>query len=92
MSEHDLQCFSWCELSRYFFFFCCICKASRWLFHVSMVLRGAIGMAESILLGHPVLVHCSDGWDRTAQLSALTQVTDFLTPFLTDSLTDWLTD
>ena len=47
---------------------------SKWLYHVSNVLRGSIGMAESLLIGHPVLVHCSDGWDRTAQLSALSQI------------------
>lgn len=33
-------------------------EASRWLAHVSTVLRGAASVAESILLGHPVLVHC----------------------------------
>jgi hypothetical protein len=49
-------------------------QSSKWLTHISIVLRGAVGMAESILLGYPVLVHCSDGWDRTAQLSSLTQV------------------
>ena len=33
-------------------------EASKWLSHVSSVLRGAASVAESILLGHPVLVHC----------------------------------
>ena len=42
--------------------------------HISLILRGASCIAESVLLGHPVLVHCSDGWDRTAQLSALAQL------------------
>ena len=54
---------------------------------VSSVLKGAASVAESILLGHPVLVHCrfqttinfphlpsSDGWDRTAQLTSLSQL------------------
>jgi myotubularin-related protein 1/2 len=76
-------------------------EAGKWLSHVSTVLRGATSVAESILLGHPVLVHCryythirlvflstrmtyirlhvstfvsSDGWDRTAQLTALSQL------------------
>jgi hypothetical protein len=31
---------------------------SKWLGHVSSVLKGAASVAESILLGHPVLVHC----------------------------------
>lgn len=26
------------------------------------------------LQGNPVLVHCSDGWDRTAQIVALAQL------------------
>jgi hypothetical protein len=65
---------------------------SKWLGHVSSVLRGAASVAESLLLGHPVLVHCrlrfisilvfivfpSDGWDRTAQLTSLAQL--FLDP------------
>ncbi|KAJ1432810.1 Myotubularin-like phosphatase domain-containing protein [Ochromonadaceae sp. CCMP2298] len=48
--------------------------ASKWVSHVSSVLRGAVGIADSLMLGHPTIVHCSDGWDRTAQLSALAQV------------------
>jgi hypothetical protein len=47
---------------------------AKWLHHVSAVLRGAAASAESLLLGYPVLVHCSDGWDRTAQISALSQL------------------
>ena len=49
-------------------------EKSKWLTHISLVLRGAVGVADSLSLGHAVLVHCSDGWDRTAQLSALSQV------------------
>eukprot|EP01033_Poteriospumella_lacustris_P010449 gene10449-7428_t len=47
---------------------------SRWMAHVASLLRGAVGLADSLCMGHPVLVHCSDGWDRTTQLSALTQL------------------
>jgi hypothetical protein len=31
-------------------------------------------MASSLSQGHPVLCHCSDGWDRTAQFCALAQL------------------
>ena len=31
---------------------------SKWLGHVSSVLKGAASISESILLGHPILVHC----------------------------------
>lgn len=46
----------------------------KWLTHVSGILVGSISTAESILVGHPVLVHCSDGWDRTAQVTAIAQI------------------
>ena len=47
---------------------------SKWLQHVSSVLRGAATVAESLLLDFPVLVHCSDGWDRTSQITSLSQM------------------
>jgi hypothetical protein len=47
---------------------------SKWLHHVAAVLRGAASTAESLMLEYPVLVHCSDGWDRTAQISSLAQL------------------
>lgn len=31
-------------------------------------------MAAYLEAGDPVLVHCSDGWDRTAQLASLSQL------------------
>ena len=31
-------------------------------------------MAKSLIQGVNVIVHCSDGWDRTTQLSVLTQI------------------
>ena len=39
--------------------------------HVKLVLAGAVRVVELIAGGTSVLVHCSDGWDRTAQLSGL---------------------
>ena len=35
------------------------------------ILSGAVSIVDLIDSGHSVLIHCSDGWDRTAQLSAL---------------------
>jgi len=41
---------------------------------ISRVLKAANNIVEQILLKNTnVLVHCSDGWDRTAQMSALSQ-------------------
>ncbi|EWM23497.1 myotubularin related protein 3 [Nannochloropsis gaditana] len=48
---------------------------TRWLFHLHKVLAGALLIAH--LMHHhgvSLLVHCSDGWDRTAQLCATAQL------------------
>lgn len=48
---------------------------TRWLKHVMRVLSGARRVAEVLHEdGASVLVHCSDGWDRTPQLVALAQL------------------
>ncbi|CAF94772.1 unnamed protein product, partial [Tetraodon nigroviridis] len=36
-----------------------------------LVLSGAIQVADKVSNGNSVVVHCSDGWDRTAQLTSL---------------------
>ncbi|ETP42310.1 hypothetical protein F442_10771 [Phytophthora nicotianae P10297] len=53
---------------------------TRWLKHVMRVLSGARRVAEVLHEdGASVLVHCSDGWDRTPQLVTLAQL--ILDPF-----------
>ncbi|BDD59341.1 hypothetical protein MPDQ_007589 [Monascus purpureus] len=48
---------------------------SGWLKHISAILDGAGLIARQVGLQHShVLIHCSDGWDRTSQLSALSQL------------------
>lgn len=48
---------------------------SRWLEYISLVLRGADLVARQVGVNHShVLIHCSDGWDRTSQISALSQI------------------
>lgn len=37
-------------------------------------MKGAAFVVDELQRGIAVLVHCSDGWDRTAQLTALAQV------------------
>ena len=55
-------------------------EESGWLKHVSLVLASAKLAAERLHLeGTTVLCHCSDGFDRTSQMSALTQM--LLDPF-----------
>uniref|UniRef100_UPI003590247E myotubularin-related protein 2-like isoform X2 n=1 Tax=Myxine glutinosa TaxID=7769 RepID=UPI003590247E len=47
-------------------------EATHWLEHIKTVLFGAVRIAEKIHVERTsVLVHCSDGWDRTAQLTSL---------------------
>lgn len=52
---------------------------TQWLSHVRYVIRASWDTAVSITKGVPVLVHCSHGWDRTAQVCGLAQL--FLDPY-----------
>ncbi|PSS03856.1 protein-tyrosine phosphatase-like protein [Coniella lustricola] len=48
---------------------------SDWLSHIKCVLDGSAMIARQVGIQHShVLIHCSDGWDRTSQLSALSQL------------------
>ncbi|XP_026323339.1 myotubularin-related protein 2 isoform X2 [Hyposmocoma kahamanoa] len=50
-------------------------EASCWLKHIKCILAGAVRIVDKVE-NHKtsVLVHCSDGWDRTAQLTALSML------------------
>ena len=49
--------------------------SSGWLFHCGKVLKSAVEVAEKIHFERcSVLVHCSDGWDRTPQIVATAQL------------------
>lgn len=53
---------------------------SGWLSHCSRVLSASVYVAEKMHIEKSsVLIHCSDGWDRTAQISSLSQI--LLDPF-----------
>lgn len=52
---------------------------TTWLSHVRHVIKAAYDSADYIRKGVPVLVHCSHGWDRTAQVCSLAQL--LLDPF-----------
>ncbi|ETV92253.1 hypothetical protein, variant 1 [Aphanomyces invadans] len=48
---------------------------TKWLMHVRLVLRAALQTAHAVHeSATSVVVHCSDGWDRTAQVCALSQL------------------
>lgn len=46
-------------------------ETSGWLKHLKSVLEAASFVARAITDGISVIVHCSDGWDRTAQTCSL---------------------
>ncbi|KAM3869590.1 phosphatidylinositol-3,5-bisphosphate 3-phosphatase MTMR4 [Diretmus argenteus] len=55
-------------------------ESTRWLQHLSVMLKAATLVCSAVEReGRPVLVHCSDGWDRTPQIVALAKV--LLDPF-----------
>ncbi|KAG3012598.1 hypothetical protein PC121_g15011 [Phytophthora cactorum] len=49
--------------------------STRWLDHISRILDSAVEIVRIVKeQKSSVLIHCSDGWDRTAQLTALTEL------------------
>ncbi|KAF9381937.1 hypothetical protein BGX21_001969 [Mortierella sp. AD011] len=50
-------------------------QKSGWLKHIGAIMEGALMIVKNIhICNSHVLVHCSDGWDRTAQLTSVAQV------------------
>lgn len=50
-------------------------RRSNWLKHISALMDGTLIIVKNIHINSShVLIHCSDGWDRTTQLSALAQI------------------
>uniref|UniRef100_A0A8C2F639 Phosphatidylinositol-3,5-bisphosphate 3-phosphatase MTMR2 n=1 Tax=Cyprinus carpio TaxID=7962 RepID=A0A8C2F639_CYPCA len=47
-------------------------ESTHWLEHIKLILAGALRIADKVESGKTsVVVHCSDGWDRTPQLTSL---------------------
>uniref|UniRef100_A0A8C7ZFG3 phosphatidylinositol-3,5-bisphosphate 3-phosphatase n=1 Tax=Oryzias sinensis TaxID=183150 RepID=A0A8C7ZFG3_9TELE len=47
-------------------------ESTHWLEHIKLILAGALRIADKVESGKTsVVVHCSDGWDRTTQLTSL---------------------
>lgn len=48
---------------------------TKWLHHISGLIRAALVVVNAVdVEKRPVLVHCSDGWDRTPQIVALAEL------------------
>lgn len=55
-------------------------ESTKWLQHLSLLLKAALLVVHAVdRERRPVLVHCSDGWDRTPQIVALAKL--LLDPF-----------
>ncbi|EUC61660.1 protein phosphatase [Rhizoctonia solani AG-3 Rhs1AP] len=50
-------------------------RRSGWIKHLTSILEGTLIIVRTIHINAShTLLHCSDGWDRTAQLSSLAQI------------------
>ncbi|GFO25659.1 myotubularin [Plakobranchus ocellatus] len=56
-------------------------ESTHWLNHIKIILAGAVRIADKVEMADKVetnktsvLVYCSDGWDRTAQLTSLSMI------------------
>ncbi|XP_030073414.1 phosphatidylinositol-3,5-bisphosphate 3-phosphatase MTMR3 isoform X3 [Microcaecilia unicolor] len=50
-------------------------ESTKWLQHLSVLLKSALLVVHALDRDQrPVLVHCSDGWDRTPQIVALAKL------------------
>lgn len=50
-------------------------ESTKWLQHLSLLLKASLLVMNAVDRDHrPVLVHCSDGWDRTPQIVALAKL------------------
>ncbi|KAI8376256.1 protein-tyrosine phosphatase-like protein [Radiomyces spectabilis] len=50
-------------------------QRSNWLKHLNILLEGTCTIVRSVhVYNSHVLVHCSDGWDRTAQLVSISEL------------------
>ena len=62
IKNSNMQCF----LSKF--------EKAKWLDYLSDLLLGSIFVAQYLIRGVNVLVHCTDGWDRTSQVCSLVQM------------------
>ncbi|CAL8079238.1 unnamed protein product [Orchesella dallaii] len=50
-------------------------ESCKWLQHMSGLMKAAVTVVTAIEMeARPVMVHCSDGWDRTPQIVALAEI------------------
>lgn len=63
-----------CDVKQSVSYFYSNINSSNWLKHVKSLLETSDFIAKSVDSGNSALVHCSDGWDRTAQACSLSNI------------------
>ena len=48
--------------------------SSQWYEYINQIIKSSFDIVSSINNNISILIHCSDGWDRTPQLSSLCQI------------------
>ena len=49
-------------------------EKTGWLGHLESILKAACMAVSALESGNSVVVHCSDGWDRTSQIVRIAAV------------------
>ena len=49
-------------------------ESSKWFKFLYLILSGTLQIVNKLKEGYSVLCHCSDGWDRTSQLTSLSML------------------
>lgn len=49
-------------------------RSTFWFLHLSSILSTSQEICRCLSQGHSVMIHCSDGWDRTPQLTGMVQL------------------
>ncbi|CEG40603.1 myotubularin-like protein [Plasmopara halstedii] len=62
-------------------------RSTFWFLHLSNILSTAQEICRCLNQGHSVMIHCSDGWDRTPQLTSMLEL--LLDPYYR-TLRGWL--
>ena len=47
---------------------------TKWLYYLNKIMKGSCISVEKYLQGNTILIHCSDGWDRTSQIISLSEL------------------
>jgi hypothetical protein len=49
-------------------------EQTTWFNFIYQIIKTSVEIASSLKSGNSILIHCSDGWDRSPQLTAMSQI------------------